>query len=154
MYGIKGPNTLKGRYFLGALKWKARLVQNSVGRINWEFVETRNGTLIRVGRKETLKYDGWYLSYDFKGKSKEVFLSKKPTKGSYWWVAQNGTQKDLPYTRTISAAAGKLKGWDLGVGPKAEKLKNIYGKPFRAYQAVLLNNPKAVPRYSVFSIAP
>jgi hypothetical protein len=149
--GINGPNTLKGDYYLGIVKGKVRLVQRSDDRVNWKFVSTFSGTLIRMG--ESGKYEGWYLSYNLTGKSKEVFLSKKPTKGSYWWVGQSGTEKNLPYTRTISAAAGKLKGWKLGAGAKAEKRKGRKRKKFWAYQAVLLNSKK-VPRYNIFSIAP
>jgi hypothetical protein len=150
--GVRGPNTLKGVYYLGMVKGKVRLVQMSRDRMNWKFANTFSGTLIRQG--EGGKYGGWYLSYDAKGKSKEVFLSKKPTAGSYWWVGHNVTEENLPFTRTFSAAAGKLKGWRLGAGTKAEMRKGYQHKKFWAYKAVLLNNPKPVPRYYVFSIAP
>jgi hypothetical protein len=154
VYGIDGPNTLGQDYFLGVVKGKVRLVKDGDGRRDWVFKETPNGTLIHLEPSKTYKYGGWYLSFHLKGKRKEVFLSKKPGPGSYWSVGRNGTAKDLPYTRTFNAAAGKLKGWTLSAGPKAQKLKDRNGRPFRAYRAVLKKNPKPVPRFYVFSIAP
>jgi hypothetical protein len=150
--GINGPNTLQGDYYLGMVKGHVRLVQMSDAYVNWEFDRSAAETRIRMEKGG--KYGGWYLCYDIKGKSKEVFLSKKPTAGSTWGVGDNRSLKNLRYTYFFVAAAGKLQGCYLGAGPKAEKLKDRKRQTFQAYKAFLLKNPKKVPRYSVYTISP
>jgi hypothetical protein len=154
VYGIEGPKGLAEDYYLGVVKGEARLAKNSVARRNWVFEETWQGTLIRITPSKSDKWGGWYLSYDVKGKKKEVFLRRKPGPGSYWSVVKNVTKENLPYTTNISAAAGKLKGWSLTAGAKAEKLKDYKGRKYTARKAVLAPDGKKPPRFYVFEMAP
>jgi hypothetical protein len=100
------------------------------------------------------KWQGWYLGYDPQGKDKAVILLEKPGPTTYWGVGKNSVLGKEPYTYLINAHGGKLDGYYLSVGDKAEELKDLQGKPFTAYRVVLSPNPKPIPRFSIFEVSP
>jgi hypothetical protein len=123
-------------YGLGAVDGKVLVAKSNTAAMDWMLTkDKKKGVLIRFSNPD-LKHHNWYLSYDVTGKSKEVFLSKKPGPGSYWQVDPRGGSSG------IRANAGKLDGWNLTAGKAAGKLKDDKGKPFVAYRAVLAKHPK------------
>jgi len=97
----------------------------------WEIEKTKKGYRVRLLLGGG-KWKGWYLTYDPSGKRKTVFLSKKPTAGSYWSLGNIGG----PHTASITAKAGKLKDWYLDRGEPVKR-KDQEGKPYTAHRVVL-----------------
>jgi hypothetical protein len=148
MYGIRGPNGLDRE--LGAVDGKVRLVHGDATGRDWTLREDGDkGFLIQV---KNGKWRGRYLSCDPTGKEAEVFLSDKPTPGSYWKVARNGGGESPGYT--IQATAGRCAGWYLDVGGEAEQQVDARGKPYVAYRVIVSEKPRRVPKFTLESIAP
>jgi hypothetical protein len=145
MYAIKGPNDTKR--FLGAVNGKVRFVKGGQSGRHWTIDETKKGQTIRLLSND--KWDGWYLTCDPKGKSKAVFLSRKPTAGSYWSLGSVGERHPTP----ITAEAGKLKRWYLNTGAKAERLKDVNGRPYHAFVVILSKEPKPIPEFHTYPVA-
>jgi hypothetical protein len=76
-------------------------------------------------------------------------MSVKPGPGTRWRVTHPGGAASY----TIRAAEGKFKGWYLDRGAKAEKLKDVSGKPYWAYRLTLTRKPKRIPKFSIFEVA-
>jgi hypothetical protein len=145
MYAIKGPGNTKG--FLGAVDGKVRFVKaGQIGK-HWTIDDTKKGQTIRFFSND--KWDGWYLTCDPTGKRKTVFLSKKPTAGSYWSLGSVGER----HPTSITAEAGKLKGWYVNTGAKAERLKDVNGRPYNAFEVILAKEPKPIPEFYTYPVA-
>jgi hypothetical protein len=152
--GINGPPEVGTDYYLGVVDGQARLVKASETACDWEFVREKDGTLLRVNSGRSTKWEGLYLGYDPQGKDKAVILLEKPGPTTYWGVGKNSVLGKEPYTHAFGVKGGKLAGHILSVGDKAEELKDRQGRPFTAYRVVLSPNPKPIPRFYVFEIAP
>jgi hypothetical protein len=152
--GIKGPPEVGTDYYLGVVNGEARLVKSSTAASDWEFVREKEGTLLRMDSGRSTKWEGWYLGYDPQGKDKAVILLEKPGPTTYWSVGKNDVLGKEPYTYAFGTKGGKLDGYILSVGEKAEELKDRQGKQFTAYRVVLSRNPKSIPRFYVFEVAP
>jgi hypothetical protein len=142
---MEGPAGLPGYTLTAYGPNKVRLVK-ILGSGAWMVgTQTKKGVLISLAGGS--KWKGWYLSYDITGKSKEVFLAKKPGPGSYWAVDTRNSSD------CITANAGKLEGWHLTAGKAAGKLKDDKGKPFVAYRVVLAKNPKPLPVFTFVELS-
>jgi hypothetical protein len=145
-YRVEGPTGLPG-YVLGAVDGKVRLAKINSATADWMLEEDKKkGMLIQFSSPDS-KYNNWYLSYDVTGKSREVFLTKKPGPGSYWQVDPRGGSSG------IRANAGKLDDWSLTAGKAAGKLKDDKGKSFVAYRAVLAKHPKPAAVYKFVELS-
>jgi hypothetical protein len=120
---------------LGVVEGQVRLVQVGTPAVReWRIEDGgKKGRLIRVMSSD--KWNGWYLTYDHTGKGKEVFLSEKPTPGSYWHLRVGGDRGGR--SGTIEATAGRVEGRHLSVGGPAEKLVDVDGKTHTASRLVL-----------------
>src|SRR5262245_55088207 len=154
LYGIEGPHTLGEGYFLGVIGGEVRWAKSGGGREDWEFVRTDQGILIRRLESSAGKDGPRYLSYDPEGKDLRVFLSVKPGPGSYWSAGKNTVDGQLPFLYSIRAREGKVAGWFLDVGDKAEQGKDFDGAPFTARKVVLTARPRTIPRFDLVEIAP
>jgi hypothetical protein len=123
------------------------VVWNNRDPKTWEIELTKKGDMVRLLSRD--KWRGWYLTYDPTGKKKTVFLSKKPTAGSYWSLRNIGG----PRTGSITANAGKVKDWYLDKG-EAVKRKDQEGKPYTAHRVVLTKDPKPLLKFHIDTIAP
>jgi hypothetical protein len=79
----------------GEVRWTA------TGDSLWHIERAGKGYTLRVS---TGKWKGRYLSYDPDGKDRELFLSEKPTAGSYWEVGTIDRSK--PTRMWADSAAG------------------------------------------------
>ena len=138
-YGIHGFNRLLGAAD-GQVMWTGPDVQD------WWIQETKKGYTVRLLSAD--RWENWYLTCDPTGKKTTVFLSPKPTSGSYWNQSLQGGEGRT----TILAKAGKDKGWSLGKG-KAIRRKDKLGKPFTAYEVVLSKNPKDTPQFRISPVS-
>jgi hypothetical protein len=146
MYAIAGPKGTERE--LGVERGKVRWVKGAAEGRDWRLHEVKEGWTIRLLSED--RWNGWYVTCDHSGKDKRVFLSRKPTPGSYWTLGNVGG----PNPTAISASKGKFKGWFLGVGDKAEKLKDVSGDPYFAYQMILIKKPERIPMFRIFPVAP
>jgi hypothetical protein len=154
LYGIEGPPSLGGGFYLGHTAGKVRLGKEGAGRRDWEVVRTDQGALIRVSSSEADPYNRWYLGYDATGRNPAVILTREPGDGSYWAIDKVTAADAAPHDRTLHAKHGPLAGWFLGVGEPAERRADKDGREFRMRTVVLDAAPKVVSRFYIFEIAP
>jgi hypothetical protein len=154
VYGIEGPPSLGGDYYLGHVAGRVRYGKEGAGRCEWEVVRTDRGAVIRVASSDADPYNRWYLGYDATGRDPTVILTREPGEGSYWAIDKVSAADAAPHDRTLHARGGPLSGWFLAVGEPAEKRVDKDGREFRVVSAVLTASPKVVPRFHIFEIAP
>jgi hypothetical protein len=154
LYGIEGPPSLGGGYYLGHVAGRVRYGKEGAGRRDWEVLRTDRGALIRVSSGEADPYHRWYLGYDATRRDPAVILTREPGEGSYWAIDKVTAADAAPYDRTLHARGGPLSGWFLDVGEPAERRVDKDGREFRTVAAVLTPSPRVVPRFHIFEIAP
>jgi hypothetical protein len=98
----------------GEVRW------TTTGERDWRIDRTAKGYTLRAGGG---KWQGWYLSYDPERADQALFLSERPTAGSYWGI---GTI-DRPTPTRMWAAAGQVSGRYLNLGPEDAKIKEPSG---------------------------
>jgi hypothetical protein len=101
------------RVVMGKVRW----IKDGKPAGLWLIEKTGKGYTVRI--RSDGKWNKWHLTFDPSGKSKHVYLSEKPTPGSYWWVPDSGRGSSMG---TIRPVVERFSSWGLDTGAEDPKL--------------------------------